>query len=249
MTLKADVLDKGYVQLARISANIKENDGQLSLSLTDDAFIANDARVSVGREVESVGPKEEKLIAFLEREGHSAPFRGAVMTFRIKAPLFVARQWFKYAVGSDHDESIAVRDPFFSWSEESRRYVESEPEFYIPEVWRSAPEKRMQGSGEPLGELHGQYLSGLLMGFTDRGKQLYESTMSQGACAEQARLFLPAYAMYTTWMWTCSVQGCQHFLRQRLAHGAQEEIRQYADAVLAIARQFYPLAMKEFGDE
>ncbi len=247
-------LDKGFVQLLRVSANVdfiegnEENGGQLILTPTDDSFIANDARASLGKTVDTVGAKEEKLIAFLEREKHTAPFRGAVMSFRVKAPLMVARQWFKYAVGSDHDESAALRDPFFSWSEESRRYVEGKPEFYVPAQWRSSPEKRMQGSGPPLDNTESAALRILLNDYQQKTGKLYEEMIAAGICAEQARLFLAAYGLYTTWIWTASVQGIIHFLRQRRAASAQEEIQQFAAPVLDFVRYFHPLAAREFDE-
>lgn len=246
------VLDKGFVQILRVSANVNLIEGEvgeeptLELSPTDDTFIANDARASLGKSVEELGDRERKLIAFLEREKHTAPFRGAVMSFRVKAPLMVARQWFKYAVGSDHDESMAVREPFFSWSEESRRYVEGKPEFHIPAQWRSAPEKRMQGSGPPLDNVESAALRMLLNDFQQKTSQIYEEMITAGVCAEQARLILPAYGLYTTWIWTASVQGIIHFLRQRRAVSAQEEIQDYAEVILDYLRYFYPLAAKEF---
>lgn len=150
----------------------------------------------------------------------------------------------KYLVGHEHDES-AYRDPFLQWNEESRRYVEQEPEFYIPEKWRCAPERRSQGSGG----IHSQSYSASvkLREHAHDSVRYYENTLEEGICAEQARLFLPAYAMYTSWRWTGSLQGICHFLSQRLSHDAQSEIREYAAAVRDIVQQVWPETVAVLG--
>src|SRR5690606_20226756 len=128
MTNKIDVLDKGYVRLRDV--------------MGDDRTIANAARVSFDKRTEELTEKDERLIAFLAREGHESPFRHASLQFEVYAPLMVARQWWKYVVGSDH-----VMD---AWNESSRRYITENNEFYVPEAgeWRSYPDNVKQGSGE-----------------------------------------------------------------------------------------------------
>jgi len=98
-----------------------------------DLSVVNAARASFGKEVTELGTKDARLIDFLARENHMSPFRHAFITFEFKAPLMVARQHWKYVVGSDHTMD--------SWNESSRRYVTMEPEFYYPsaEEWRLAP--------------------------------------------------------------------------------------------------------------
>src|SRR5690606_21252109 len=105
------VLDKGYVRLVDVMGS--------------DLSVANAARVSFARESTEFDDRDERLIRFLAREGHTSPFRHAMVTFEVKAPLMVARQWWKYVVGSDHTMD--------GWNEVSRRYVDTEPEFYMPE--------------------------------------------------------------------------------------------------------------------
>ncbi len=125
---KINVLDNGYVRLVDVLGN--------------DLSVVNAARVSYDKEVEEFGPKDEKLIKFLIREGHTSPFRHAALTFEVYAPLFVARQWWKYAVASTHvDEQNG-------WNESSRRYITEAEEFYVPSAsaWRSKPENSKQKS-------------------------------------------------------------------------------------------------------
>lgn len=247
---RVNVLDKGFVQLIRVSCNVKQDDeGKVEFTPCDDLFVVNDAKVSTAKSSEFWGKGEDRLIGFLGREDHTSPFRGAVMTFRMKAPMFVARQLFKYAVGTDHDESMAQRDPFFSHNEESRRYVDSEPEFYVPNPneWRVAPETRRQGSGEGcLDSEAGSDFSTALVWHIGEGASHYNAALEAGVAPELARLFLPAYAMYTSWVMTSSLQGLCHILEQRLPHDAQAETRQYAEALKTIGELWYPHAIKAY---
>src|SRR5690625_6967345 len=103
-----------------------------------DLGVVNAARVSFAKESAEFDEQDERLIRFLAREGHTSPFRHAMATFEAKAPLMVARQWWKYVVGSDHTME--------SWNEASRRYVTMEPEIYVPERWSNAPDRRRQSS-------------------------------------------------------------------------------------------------------
>ena len=84
-----------------------------------DASIVNAARVSFGKEITEVSERDEKLIKYLADHEHWSPFAHASLQFRIKAPVFVARQLVKHQVG-------------LIWNEVSRRYVDDKPEFYIP---------------------------------------------------------------------------------------------------------------------
>jgi thymidylate synthase (FAD) len=239
------VLDKGYVLLTRFPCDVHySEEGIASLTPCSELGVVADARVSTARAAEEFGAAEARTLGFLLREGHTSPFRGQVIQLEVKAPLFVARQWHRYVVGHEHDESMTP-DPFLAWNETSRRYVETEPEFYIPDVWRTAPERRSQGSG---GE-H-QFSSDFVDEFEvsiQANVERYQWALKCGVCAEQARLFLPAYAMYTTWRWTCSLQGLCHFLSQRLAHDAQSEIRQYAEAVKRITLPHWAQTIEMMG--
>jgi thymidylate synthase (FAD) len=222
---KIEVLDKGYVRLVK--------------HMGDDLDPVNSAKVSFAKESLEFGAREARLLAFLQREEHSSVFRHSALTFEVYAPLFVARQWWKYAVASTHLEDQN------GWNESSRRYVTETPEFYIPgkEEWRSAPENRKQGSGEPVNEYQGDVLTRSLVNYIQQGEYLYQMAMDNGIAAEQARLFLPAYGLYVRWRWTASLGAVMHFLQQRLEHDAQKEIQDYAIAVRDLTATKFPVCM------
>jgi thymidylate synthase (FAD) len=223
---KIDVLDKGYVRLVD--------------TLGNDLSVVNAARVSYDKESEQFEPRDEKLIKFLLREGHTSPFRHAALTFEVYAPLFVARQWWKYAVASSHV------DDQNGWNESSRRYITESEEFYVPKAnqWRSKPENSKQGSGEPVDAALGMLNSIKLQNTILTGVASYHDAMDRGVAPELARLFLPAYAMYVRWRWTASLQGVLTFLDQRLGHDAQVEIQDYAMAVKDLTAQAFPQTFK-----
>lgn len=222
------VLDKGYVRLVD--------------TMGSDLSVVNAARASFAKESKELEKKDVQLIDFLIRENHMSPFRHAFATFEFKAPLMVARQHWKYVVGSDHTMD--------SWNESSRRYVTMEPEFYVPSVeeWRLAPEDKKQGSGGPIGPWIGSVLTDELNRYIEQGEALYKMAMDNNVAAEQARLFLPAYGMYVVYRWTCSLQSIALFLNQRLEEAAQVEIRDYARAVLALIQPIFPVSISGLVD-
>jgi thymidylate synthase (FAD) len=229
-----EVLDKGYVRLEAITGK--------------DLSTVNSAKVSYDKKSSEFTEKEIKLIRFLASHGHTSPFRHAFVTFEAYAPLMIARQWWKYIIGSGHEEiEKGMQDPFTAWNESSRRYITEEPEFYLvgENEWRSAPENSKQGSGAMLPLDKGSELTGLLLETQQEGLARYEYAMSIGVCAEQARLFLPAYGLYVRWYWSASVQGVAHLLNQRLAHDSQKEFQQYARAVYDIMIEHFPVSIEE----
>jgi thymidylate synthase (FAD) len=223
---KINVLDKGYVRLVD--------------TLGNDLSVVNAARVSYDKEVIEFSRKDAGLLNFLVREGHTSPFRHAALTFEVYAPLFVARQWWKYAVASSHV------DDQNGWNESSRRYITESEEFYVPSAssWRSKPENSKQGSGEPINASSGFYYTNKLNDTITEGVRLYQEAMKDNIAPEVARLFLPAYAMYVRWRWTVSLQGVMTFLDQRLEHDAQKEIQDYAFAVKDLAHEAFPETFK-----
>lgn len=223
---KINVLDKGYVRLVD--------------TLGNDLSVVNAARVSYDKEVIEFSRKDAGLLNFLVREGHTSPFRHAALTFEVYAPLFVARQWWKYAVASSHV------DDQNGWNESSRRYITESEEFYVPSAssWRSKPENSKQGSGEPINPSSGFYYTNKLNDTITEGVRLYQEAMNDNIAPEVARLFLPAYAMYVRWRWTVSLQGVMTFLDQRLEHDAQKEIQDYAFAVKDLAHGAFPETFK-----
>jgi len=221
--LKINVLDKGYVRLVDY--------------MGDDTTVVNAARVSYDKQTDELRDKDKYLIKFLAREGHTSPFRHATLQFEVYAPLMVARQWWKYVVGSDHTMD--------AWNESSRRYVTEKPEFYIPSEWRSAPENSKQGSGEPVSHTLQESAQEALEDVIKQGINNYNYLINNGVCAEQARLFLPAYGMYVRWYWTASLQSVAHFITQRLGYDAQKEIQEYAKAIYELAKEKFPVSLRE----
>lgn len=224
-----NALDKGYVRLTNVMGS--------------DLSVVNSARVSYDKESQELTEKDVRLIKFLAREGHTSPFRHATLQFEMYAPLMVARQHWKYIVGSDHTMD--------AWNESSRRYITEEPTFYIPQAneWRSAAENSKQGSGEPIEIEIGFQFTEKLEEYIAQGEHAYEKALEHGICAEQARLFLPAYGMYVRYYWTASLQSVAHFLNQRLAHDSQVEIQAYAKAVLELVKPHFPVSIAELVGE
>ena len=220
-----NVLDKGYVRVVDVMGS--------------DMSVVNAARVSYDKEVTEMGVNDYRLISFLVKEGHTSPFRHAAITFEIYAPLFVARQWWKYAVSSTHI------DDQNGWNESSRRYITEGEKFYVPleNQWRSKPANSKQGSGEPIDPLIGKLYTEELENYINQGTHLYHKAMEDGVAPEIARLFLPAYGMYVRWRWTASLQSVINFLDQRLEHDAQAEIQEYAQAVKELMQDKFSASM------
>lgn len=229
--MKIDVLDKGYVRLID--------------HMGSDASIINAARVSYDKECVpnedgTLAERDERLMAYLVRKNEMSVFRQATLQFEIYMPLMVARQYWKYIVGASHiDDGTCM-------NETSRRYVTEQPTFYIPELteWRGAPENSKQGSSEPIDPRLGQIATESLMDLIDLGVSNYEYWMKVGICAEQARLFLPAYGMYVRVRTTMSLAALIHLLKERLEHGAQLEFQEYAKALRDLTQPLFPVAFK-----
>lgn len=225
MTGKINVLDdKGYVRLVDV--------------MGDDCTVANAARVSFDKRTEELTEGDERLIAFLAREGHDSPFRHAVLQFEVYSPMMVTRQWEKYLIGSNNSE-------FGSRNESSRRYITENEEFYVPNAdeWRSYPDDVKQGSGEPIEDFHGAALTRLLADYIDDGQALYNDAMAMGIAPEQARLFLPAYGLHVRFRWTATLQTVAHLIQQRTADDAQYEFRLYAEAVRDLTSKHFPVSL------
>ena len=218
-----EVLDHGSIRLIN--------------NMGSDLDIVNAARVSFDRGVIKLSDKDSKLINFLVREKHDSCFRHCVMTFEIYAPLMVARQYYKHTVASTH------LDDQLGWNESSRRYITEHEEFYIPgvEQWRSSPDNKKQGSGEPVDWFKGAKYTQAMRRVTEESHRLYLEALEDGIAPEQARLLLPAYAMYVRWRWTASVNAIMNFLSLRNDRHAQAEIQAYAKFVDQAMHQYYPV--------
>jgi thymidylate synthase (FAD) len=226
---KKEVLDKGHVELF---------DGML---MDPRLKIVNAARVSFNKEVFELSDKDVKLIEFLHKHEHYSTFRHSYFSFRIKAPLLVFRQFWKYQIGCDwiENENVGtIQIPETNWNEMSGRYVEFQPEFYIPNEIRIQSKNNKQGSeGKLLSLSGGEDPIVYFEQACSRTYDQYEYMVKSGAAKEQARALLPQN-IYSECVWTCSLQCILWFLHQRLKTDAQFEIRQYA---LAVANLMCPI--------
>jgi thymidylate synthase (FAD) len=220
--LKINVLDKGYVGLVN--------------TFGTELDIVNAARLSYDKQSSSLEDKDKRLLNFLIREDHTSPFRHVHLSLEFKSPLMVARQHWRHIVGAS---TLEDGTPF---SEMSRRYVRGEEEFYIPLVsqWRSAPENSKQGSGDPVSPEVGEKCLQRLRASVERGINDYREALKDGVAPEQARMLLPAYAMYTKYLWTPSLHAALSFVKMRSAKDSQYEIREYSLAVEKIIELEFP---------
>jgi thymidylate synthase (FAD) len=203
------------------------------------------ARASFAKDSPEWNDKEEKLLNFLVKNEHFSVFRHAAVTLQIKAPLMVARQHWKYTVGSAH------LDDQNGWNETSRRYVSVDPEFYVPNSnqWRSKPANAKQGSGAPINPDQGLALTIQLAAHIQDSIDLFDRALEKGVATEQARLFLPAFGLMQYYQWTVSVANLIHFFQERLADDAQLEIQELAQATYQLTRPLYSATFKALGLE
>lgn len=211
-----------------------------------DLSVANAARVSFEKESEwqeelevkagipvvvsrSLKPGDVKLINYLAKYEHWSPFAHTSITFRVKAPIFVARQLVKHTVG-------------FSWNEVSRRYVDSEPEFYIPDTWRKRADNVKQGSSEEVAATESQVG---LADYCQHSLNMYHEMMHGGwdICPEQARMVLPQNTM-TEWVWTGSMYAFARMCNLRLDSHTQAETREIAKLISDEMILLYPHSWK-----
>lgn len=219
-----------------------------------DLTVVNAARVSFEKESEAedweyldlgqasgdfvavLNEKDQKLIKYLAKHNHWTPFGHCQVTFRIKAPIFVARQLGKHQVG-------------MVWNEVSRRYVDTEPEFYEPEVWRKRADNVKQGSSEEISDWDGYFwdVKDDDMVINDHLRNtinLYQRMILEGVCPEQARMILPQ-SMYTEWYWTGSLAAWARVCKLRLDPHSQQETRRIAELISAKCEKIWPVSWKE----
>ena len=193
-----------------------------------DLLVVNAARCSFDKEHEEFDiEKDTRLINYLAREGHVLPFRHPHATLRISCPIFVHRQLGKHQVG-------------FSWSEVSRRYITSEPEFFEPFQYRKSAANVKQGSSKELHEDSGSYRKDM-QAHVISSIALYDKMIEDGVCPEQARMVLPQN-MYTTSVVTASLLGWHHLYKLRTEEHTQEETREYAQRIGSILSECFPVS-------
>mgnify|MGYP005989736131 CR=1 FL=1 len=198
-----------------------------------DLSVVNAARVSFGKSHAEFDPvRDTKLIKYLAKHKHLSPFGHAFASFHVKAPIFVARQ--------------LVKHKFLRWNEISRRYVDDEPEFYVPDVWRGRSADKKQGSeGEvKLGKLDDAIV-------TDSPYEAlcaYKSLLEAGVAPEQARMVLPQSTM-TEWYWSGSLDAFARMCQLRCASDTQYESRVVADQISEKMEDLFPVAWTALRDE
>ncbi|EKD48841.1 MAG: FAD-dependent thymidylate synthase [uncultured bacterium] len=204
-------------------------DGISSVALVrasgSDVDVANAARVSYGKVTDVVTERDKKLIHFLLAHNHTSPFEHNQISFRIKAPIFVARQWMRHRM--------------HSYNEISYRYVKAPVEFYIPTAWRFQDTQNKQAS---VGAFENKELLAIYTASIEQSYKAYEQLLEQGVCREMARATLPV-CTYTEFIFTSNLHALMHFLKLRLGAGAQKEIRNYAAALLALALPHFPVSL------
>ena len=205
-----------------------------------DLTVANAARVSFGKQSEmdtsdvwgppTLKDKDAKLIQYLAKHKHISPFGHCFASFHIKAPLFVARQ--------------LVKHKFLRWNEISRRYVDSEPEFYVPTEWRGKSDDKKQGSEGSVDDIR----PSLALNMVESSKQDYEYLLYKGVCPEQARMVLPQ-SMMTEWYWSGSLDAFSDMCKLRCAPDTQAETAEVAWAISLKMEDLFPVSWVALRDE
>lgn len=215
MSQKIPVLNLGFVELID--------------TFGDDLTVVNAARVSFHKEVTEMTPRDEKLVKYLADHHHVTPFFHPQARFRIKMPIFVAREWYRHQIG-------------FARNEVSRRYVDEKPEMYMPEVVRARDANLKQGSKSEPVDRHDQ-AKDILQSANESALAAYEQLLEMGTAPEVARTVLPQ-GMYTEFVETASLAAYARLCGLRLDPTAQWEIRQYADAVRQLLLPCFPVSWR-----
>ena len=194
-----------------------------------DLSVVNAARVSYAKSKESFDVvKDEKLIKYLAEHEHWSPFAHASLQFRIKAPIFVARQLVKHQVG-------------LVWNELSRRYVDDAPELYRPDLWRGRPQNSKQGSdGEAKLD---QTINHNMETTMESCLILYNSLLQKGVAPEQARMVLPQ-SMMTEWYWSGTLYAFARVCNLRCKPDTQRETQEVANEIDRLTNEAFPRSWK-----
>ncbi len=202
-------------------------------SMGNDVSVVNAARVSFGKRVKEMSEGDAKLIRYLAKHNHWSPFAHAQIQFRIKAPIFVARQLVKHQQG-------------LVWNEISRRYVEHEPEFYEVESWRGRPINKKQGSSEEeiMWIERNTRTDALQSQVETIALKNYNRMLDAGVAPEQARMILPQ-SMMTEWWWSGSLYAFSRVCNLRCALDAQYETRIVANLIDKECERLFPISWIE----
>ena len=196
---------------------------QLIDKMGSDLSVVNAARVSFSKFKDKFEDKDEKLIKYLAEHNHWSPFGHASLQFRIKAPVFVARQLVKHQVG-------------LVWNEVSRRYVDEEPQFYIPFMWRKKAENKKQGSSDEEVEYD-------IVDFIKQSKKLYNDMLEKDIAPEMARMILPQNMM-TEWIWSGTLYAFARICNLRNKSDAQAETRMITHQLHKHCEHHFPISWR-----
>jgi len=194
-----------------------------------DLSVVNAARVSFGKKHTKFLEGDINLIRYLAEHKHMSPFGHAFASFHVKAPIFVARQ--------------LVKHKFLRWNEISRRYVDSDPEFYLPDEWRGRSEDKKQGSDGviyPLSVSENEFVNYTAL-------RVYKELLEEGVAPEQARMVLPQSTM-TEWYWSGSLDAFADMCNLRCKNETQYETRVVANKISEKLLDLFPVsweALKE----
>jgi thymidylate synthase (FAD) len=213
------VLDHGFVRLDD--------------AMADDLSVVNGARVSFARHKTEMDDSDAGLIRFLMRERHGTPFEHNSFRFHIRAPIFVAREWFRHRVGS--------------FNEFSMRYAKATDDFYVPEPddVRSQVGKPGAYSFEPVEPRVAETTREEMRAVYEAAFSAYERLVELGVARELARSVLPVGA-YTEFYWTVNARALMNFLSLRNSETAQREIRRYAEACEQFLAEKMPVTYTAF---
>ncbi len=207
---RVKVLDKGWIELIDLMPHPAS-------AVSGDLAIVNAARVSFLGESKGA-QRDKRLLFYLLRHRHTSPFEMVEFKFRVRAPLVTWWQW--------------VRHRTWNMNAQSGRYTPfQENDFYVPSVWRRQSADNKQASEGSLDEQPSDELTQKLLAHYDEGYRLYAEALERGVSKEMARLFLPGFSVYYTWVTKIDAHNLMHFLRLRMAGDAQYEIRVYAEAI------------------
>ena len=201
-----------------------------------DINVVNAARVSFAKETQEFDlEKDSKLINYLAKHNHWSPLAHTSVSIRVKAPIFMARQFVKHQIG-------------LVWNEESRRYIDDEPEFYKPVIWRGRPENVKQGSSDSevkilrWNDYEGdQYADNVYNNLIENCKYIYDNMLESGVAPEMARMVLPQSVM-TSWIWTGSLVAFARVCKLRLDSHAQKEAQELAQLINDVVAPLYPVS-------
>ena len=201
--------------------------------MAGDLSVVNGARVSFARHKAEMDESDEGLIRFLMRERHGSPFEHNAFRFHIRAPLFVAREWFRHRVGS--------------FNEFSMRYAKPSDEFYVPEPEdvRTQVGKPGAYSFERVDPELAEQTREELQEVYDAAYSTYNRLVEEGVARELARLVMPMGA-YTEFYWTVNARSLMNFVSLRASESAQREIRRYAEAVERFFAEKMPVTYAAF---